>query len=71
MDVVVYAHAIPSIRTLTEAKKKAQVLLELDSYFDELMCIATSPDFVISANTMHQYVFGSVALKTMMHMLSD
>ena len=31
MDVVVHTHVIPSIGTLTEAKTKAQVRLELDS----------------------------------------
>ena len=64
-------HAIPSIGTLTDTKTKAQVRLELDLYFDELMCITTSPYLVISANTMHQYVAGLAALKEMMHMLSD
>jgi len=71
MDVVVHAHAIPSIGTLIEAKTKAQVRRELESYFDELMRIATSADLAISADTMHQYVVGLVALKTMMRMLLD
>ena len=71
MDVVVHTHVIPSIGTLTEAKTKAQVRLELDSYFDELMCIATNVDLVISADTMHQYVTSPIALKTMMRVLSD
>ena len=35
------------------------------------MRIATSPDLVISADTMHKYVVGPVALKTMMRMISD
>jgi len=35
------------------------------------MRIATSVDLVISADTMHQHVAGSVALKAMMHMLLD
>ena len=71
MDVVVHTHAIPSIGTLTQAKTKAKVRLELDSYFDELMHISTSPDLPISANIMHKYVVGLTALKTMMCMLSD
>lgn len=71
MDVVVHAHVIPSIGTLTQVKTKAQVWLELDSYFDELMRIATSPDFVINADNMHKYVVGLASLKTMMHMLLD
>ena len=71
MDVFVCAHEIPSIGTLTEVKTKAQVWLEIDSYFDELMRIATKKDLVISADTMNQYVFHLASLKTMMHMLSD
>lgn len=68
-DVVVHAYALPSIGTLTQVKTKAQVWLELDSYFVELMRIATSPDLVISVETMHNYVVGQAALKAMMHML--
>jgi len=71
MDVIVCTHAIPYIGTLTDTKIKAQVRLELDSYFDELMRITTRADLVISENTMHQYVSSSTALKTMMHMLLD
>ena len=71
MDVVVHAHAIPSIGTLTQAKTKVHVLLELDSYFDELMCIATSPDFPINSKIMQKYVVGLATLKTMMCMLYD
>ena len=71
MDVFVHAHAIPSIGTLTEANTKGQVRLELDSYFDEMMRIDTSADLAISVDTMHQYVVGPTALKTMMCMLSD
>ena len=44
MDVVMRAHVITSIGTLTQVKKKAQVQLELDSVFDDLMHIATSAD---------------------------
>jgi len=35
------------------------------------MHIDTSENLVISAGTMHQYVVGPAALKTMMCMLSD
>jgi len=71
MDVVVHEHAIPSIGTLTEVKKKNQVWLEMDTYFDELMCIAIKIDLVINTDTMHQYVAGLATLKMMMHMISD
>jgi len=71
MDVFVHADAIPSIGTLTQVKTKAQVQLDLGSSFNELRRIATSPDLLISANTMHKYVAGPAALKTMMHILSN
>ena len=38
-------------------------------YFDELMHVATNTYIEINTNTMHQYVVGPAALKTMMHML--
>lgn len=71
MDIVVHAHAIPSIGTLTQVKTKAQVWLDLNSYFDELMRISTSPDLSISADIMDKHVVGLTALKTMMRILSD
>ncbi len=71
MDVVVRAHAIPSIGALTQVKTKEHLRLELDSYFDELMLIATNPDLPISANILHKYVASLAALNTMVHMLSD
>jgi len=71
MDVVVRTHTIPSIGTLSQENKNAWVRLELDWYFDDLMRIATNLDLVISVDTMHQYVVGPEALKTMMCMLSD
>jgi len=71
MDVIVRAHAIPSIGALTEAKAKNQVQMELDMYFEQLMRIAPSADLQMSADTMHQYVVGPDALKTMKRMLYD
>lgn len=71
VDVTVRTHAIPFIGTLTTTKRNNQVRLELSMYFDELMCLATNTHLEISADTMHQYVVGPIALKTMMHMLSD
>jgi len=71
MDVVVCEHAIPSIGTLIQVKTKAQVRLELDLYFKELMFIATSPDFPIKVDIMHKYVASMAALKTTMCILSD
>ena len=71
MDVVVHTHAIASIGTLTQAKTNEQVQLELYSYFDKLMCIATSLDLPISPNIMNKYVVGPTVLKIMMCMLTD
>lgn len=71
MDVVVHTHVIPSIGKLIEVKTKAPLRLKLDSYIDKLVRIATNLDLVISADTMHKYVFGLAALKKMMHMLSN
>ena len=71
MDVIMHMHVIPSISTLTEVKTKNQVQLDLDMYFDQLMLIVMSADLQMSADTMHEYVFISAALNTMMHMLSD
>lgn len=71
MDVIVHTHAIPSIGTLIVAKEKNQVQLELDMYFEQLMHIATSADFHMNVDTMHQYVAGPFVFKTMMRMLYD
>jgi len=48
-----------------------KVRLELDSYFDELMHITSSPNIPISADIMHKYVAGPATLKIMMHMLPN
>lgn len=53
MDVVFHTHAIPSNRTLIEAKRKARVWMELHSYFGKLMRISPRIELVISTNTMH------------------
>lgn len=66
-----HAYVIPSLGTLTQAKTKKQVQQELDSYFDKLMCVATSPDLTIYADIMCKYVAGLTTLRKMMHMLSD
>ena len=71
MDVVVCTHVIPSLGTLTQVNTKKQVWLECDLYFDELMCITTSPDLPINVVIMHKYVAGLATLKIMMHMFSD
>ena len=52
-------------------KTKEQIQLELDSYFDELMHLATNPNFPISANIMHKYFVVPTMLKIMMCMILD
>ena len=66
-----HTHAIPSLRTLTQAKTKKHVQQEIDSYFDELMHTATSPDFPISVDIICKYVASPATLKIMMHMLTN
>ena len=66
-----HTHAIPSLGTLTQAKTKKQVQQELDSYFDKLTRVATSPDLPISVDIMCKYVGGPATLRTMMHILLD
>lgn len=71
MEDVMHTYAIPSLGTLTEAKTKKQVQQELDSYFNELMRVATSPDFPISVDIMHKYVARLTRLRTMLRIVSD
>ena len=66
-----HTHAIPPLGKLTQVKTKKQVQQELELYFDELMCIATSLDLPNSENIMCKYVAGSATLKTVMRMLTD
>jgi len=71
MHVIVRMHAIPPIWHTHRGKDKKQVQLELTMYFDKLMRIATITCLEISADTMHQHVVGSAALKKTMCMLAD
>ena len=66
-----HTHAIPSLGTPTQANTKKQFQQELDSYFDELMLMATNLDLPISEDIMRKYVVGPSTLKTMMRMLID
>jgi len=43
-DVMARKYGTPSIGTLTQAKEKNQIRLELDMYFDQLMLMAISED---------------------------
>jgi len=53
MDVIVHTYKIPSIGTLAEEKVKNQTRLELDMYFEQLMCIATNAYLQMSVDTMY------------------
>ncbi len=48
-----------------------QVRLELNMYFDKMMCMVNNTHLDISTDVMHQCVVSPAALKTMMHMLSN
>ena len=64
---MVRTHNIPSIDSLTEAKHKNQIWLEIDRYMKHL----TNDDFELSAQNMQKYIGGPVMVKTMLHMLQD
>jgi len=71
MDVIVRTHRIPSIRLLTQAMKKNQVMLEVDRYIEQLMREATSDELQLSEEKMQKYIGGLATLDTMLHMLQD
>ena len=71
MHVIFHTHAIPPVWHTHRAEDKKQVWLELNIYFDNLMCMVTSIHLEINTDTMHQYVVGWTTLKTMMCMLLD
>jgi len=68
---MVRKYGIPLIGILIEAKEKNQVRLELDTYFDHLMPMATNIYLQVSANNMKMYIFGLALLRTELHMLQD
>jgi hypothetical protein len=70
MHVIVCMHAIQPIQHTHQGEDKKQVQLELNMYFDKLMCI-THTHLKISTDTMHQCVSGSAAPKKTMCMLAD
>ena len=53
MDVIERTHAIPPIWYTHWGEDKKQVCLELNLYFDKLMCMVTSTQMEISIDTMH------------------
>ena len=71
MHVIVRTHVIPPIQHTHQGEDKKQVQLELNMYFSKLMHMNTNAHLKISTDTMHQCVFGSVAPKKTMCMITD
>lgn len=53
MDVIVHMHAITVMRHTYRGKDKKQVSLEMNMYFDKLMCTVISTHSEIIIDTMH------------------
>jgi len=64
-------HKIHSIRILTQALRKNQVMLDVDKYIKQLMCIATSDELQISIKNMKRYIIVPTTLKTVFCILQD
>lgn len=60
-----------SVGTLTKAKEKNQIRLDLNAYFDPLMLMATSTDLHVSVDNMQMYIVGLTLLKTKLCILHD
>lgn len=60
-----------SISTLTKAKEKNQVRLDLDVYLDQLMLTTTNIDLLVNIDNMQTYIVNLALLKTKMCMLQD
>lgn len=52
LDVIVWTHKVPPIRTLIQAMRKNQVMLDVDKYIEQSMCEATNDDLRLSAKNM-------------------
>jgi len=71
MHVIVHTDAIPPIWHTHRCEDKKQVQLELNMYFNKLMCAATNTCLEINTYTMHEDVAGPAAPRMTMRMLSD
>ena len=71
LDVIVRTHNIPSIRTLTQAMRKNQVMLEVKGYIEQLMCKATNDDLKLSTENMQKYIGGPTTLRIVLRVLQD
>lgn len=71
LDVVVRMHKILSIKTVTQAMRRNQVMLDVDKYIGQLMRVATNDDLQLSIDSMQRYINRSAKLSTMLGMLQD
>ena len=71
MHVIVRTHAIQPIQHTHQGEHKKQVQLELNMYFDKLMCMTTITHLKISTDNMHQCVSNSTVPKKIMRILAD
>ena len=71
LDVIVRTHKIPLIRTITQAMRKNQVMLEVHGYIKQLMREATSDDLQLSTKIMQKYIGGPATLRRVLHILQD
>jgi len=71
LDVMVRTHMIPSIGSLTDAKTKNQVILEIDEYLTQLRREATIEDLELSAHNIQKYIDGINMVKNMFFMLHN
>lgn len=68
---MVRKHRIPSISSLTDAKPKNQVRLEIDDYMEKLRWEATREDLEMNSHNMQKYTSGPVKVNTMLHMIQN
>lgn len=69
LDVMVRKNRIPSIGSLTDAKTKNQVSLDIDEYLEKLRREATKEELELNAHNMQKYISGPVKVNTMLLML--
>ena len=68
---LVRTHRILSIGSLTEAKHKNQVQLEIVGYMEKLRREVTLDDLELSEHNMQKYIGGLVMVNTMLHILQN
>lgn len=71
LDVMVRIRRIPSISSLTDAKPKKQVQLEINECLEKLRWEATREYLELSAHNMKNYIGGPIMVDTMFLMLQN